>query len=84
MSLSEPFQDEFNKILSQQLTHDRSYISWSKSLPSDKILDKSKLKIITDEKIYVNQKLTFVFLKIGYQHFLLFPQCFQKAYSSGS
>ena len=55
--------------------------------PNDNILDWSKLKAFQDDKINVNQKLKFDFGRIenivrkeenaGYQHFLLFPQCFQ-------
>ena len=59
------------------------------SLPNDKILDGSKLKAFADDKINVNKKIKFALGRIesivgkgenaGYQHFLLFPQCFQKA-----
>ena len=49
------------------------------SIPNDKVLDWSKLKVFTDDKINVTEKL-----KSGYQHFLLFPQCFQKASYTGS
>ena len=58
------------------------------SLPNDKILDWSKLKAFADDKITVIEKLWFVLGRIenivgkgenaGYQHFILFPQCFQK------
>ena len=58
--------------------------------PNDKILDWSKLKALADEKMNVTEKLNFVLGRVenivgkgenaGYQHFLLFPQCFQKAY----
>ena len=54
-------------------------------LPDDKILTLSKVKTIK-----CNSKHTFVFHRVekvvgkgenaGYQHFLLFPQCFQKAF----
>ena len=64
------------------------------SLPHDKFLDWSKLKVFADDKINVNQKQKFLFGWVeniagkgenaGYQHFLLFPQCFQKASFSGS
>ena len=57
------------------------------SLPNDKILDQSKLKAFADNKINVTQKLKFVSERTenilgkgenaGYQHFLLFPKCFQ-------
>ena len=59
-----------------------------KSLPNDKILDWSKLKAFADEKINVTKQLKFGKGRVenivgkgenaGYQHFLLFPQCFQK------
>ena len=63
-------------------------------LPNDKILDQSKLKAFANKKINVTQKLNFVSDKAeiivgkgendGYQHFLLFPLCFQKHYLLGS
>ena len=59
------------------------------SLPNDKILDRSKLKGFTDDKLNMIQNQKFVLGRVenivgkgenaGYQHFLLFPQCFQKA-----
>ena len=58
-------------------------------LPEDKILDWSRLKAFTDNKINVTPKQKFFLGWVenivgkgendGYQHFLLFPQCFQKA-----
>ena len=58
------------------------------SLPNDKFLDWSKLKAFADDKIYMTQKLKFDLGRVenlvgkgenaGNQHFLLFPQCFQK------
>ena len=63
------------------------------SLPNEKFLDWSKLKAFPDDKISVNQKLKFDIGRVenivgkgenaGYQHFLLFPQCFQKAFFWG-
>ena len=63
------------------------------SLPNDKILDWSKLKAFADNKIEVLKKMSLVFKRAknivgkgenaGYQDFLLFPQCFQKAFYSG-
>jgi hypothetical protein len=48
----------------------------------------SKYKVFADNKIDVTEKLKFVLGRVenivekgenaGYQHFLLFPQCFQK------
>ena len=59
------------------------------ALPNDKISDWSKLKEFADDKIDVTKELKFALGKeerivgkgenAGYQHFLLFPQCFQKA-----
>ena len=52
------------------------------------MLDWSKLKVFADDKINVTERLKFVLERVenvglgvivGYQHFLLFPQCFQKA-----
>ena len=64
------------------------------SLPINKISDLSKLKVFADETINVTQKLKFDLGRVentvgkgenaGYKQFLLFPQCFQKAFSSGS
>ena len=64
------------------------------SLPNDKILDWSKLKAFADDKINVNEVLKIGLGKVenvvgkgenaGDQHFLLFPQCFQKPSVSGS
>ena len=55
-------------------------------LPNDKILDLSKLKGFADDKISVAKIMIYVFDEgenivgkgenAGYQHFLLFPQCF--------
>ena len=57
-------------------------------LLNDKIFDKSKLEAFADDKINVNQKSKFALGRdkniVGYQHFLLFPDCFQKPTFSGS
>ena len=60
----------------------------------DKILDWSKLKAVADNKINVTEELKFVLGRVeniggkreyaGYQHFILFPQCFQKPSYTGS
>ena len=57
------------------------------SLPNDKFLDCSKLRVFADDKLNLAKKLKFGFGRVenivgkgenaGYQHFLLFPQCFQ-------
>ena len=59
------------------------------SLTNDKIFDWTNLKVFADGKINVTEKLHFVLGKVenivrkgenaGYQHFLLFTQCFQNA-----
>ena len=56
--------------------------------PNDKILDLTKSKAFADNKINLNERLKLVLGKVenivgkgenaGYQHFLFFPQCFQK------
>ena len=58
-----------------------------------KILDLSKLKAIADDKINATQNRKFILEGIenivgkgenaGYQHFLLFEQCFQKLSFTG-
>ena len=67
---------------------------YTDSLPNDKYLDWSKLKAFADDKMNVGEKLIFMEEKIenivgqgenaGNQHFLLVPQCFQKASFSRS
>ena len=62
--------------------------------PNDKILDLSKMKAFADDNLNLNEKLKFALGRVenivgkgenaGNQHFLLFPQCFQKASSLGS
>ena len=63
------------------------------SLPNNKILDWLKLKAFADNNSNVSRKLKFAFGRVenivgkgknaSYQHFLLFPQCFQKFYTPG-
>ena len=64
--------------------------SFFNSLPNEKISNWSKLKAFADDKIIMTEILIFLLLRMventvgkgenaGYQHFLLFPQCFQKA-----
>ena len=57
-------------------------------LPDNRLSDCSKLKAFADDKLNVIQNIKVVFRRkenivgkeenAGYQHFLLFPQCFQK------
>ena len=75
------------------LLYERQKLTFN-SLPNDKILDHSKLKAFADDEINVNEKLKFALGRVenivgkgenaAYQHFLLFPQCFQKLSLSGS
>ena len=63
------------------------------SLSNNKILDHSKFKELADDKINATKKLKFVKgmaenilgkgENAGYQHFILFPKCFHKLFSSG-
>ena len=63
------------------------------SLPGDKILDWSKFKAFAYDKIHVTEDFKFVLgtvenilgkgENVGYQHFLLFLQCFPKGFSAG-
>ena len=60
-------------------------------LPDDKILAQSELRAFADDKINVTPKLKLVSGRVenilgngenaGYQHFLLFPICFQNPLS---
>ena len=55
-----------------------------------KILDWSRFKVFADDQMNVTKELKFVLGReenivgkgenAGYQHFLFFPQCFQKAF----
>ena len=57
------------------------------------MLDWSKLKAFADNNLYVAQMMIYFFDRVenivrkgenaDYQHFLLFPQCFQKFFLSG-
>ena len=88
------FYTTFNNILDiswQQITY--PCISYDNSSPNDKISDWSRFKAFADDKIDGTEKLKFVLGRVenivgeeenaGYQHFLLFPQCFQKTSFSG-
>ena len=64
------------------------------NLPNDKTLDKSELKAFADDNMNMAVMMENVFHSVenivgngenvGYGHFLLFPQCFQKTSLSGS
>ena len=69
------------------------FVAFIIPLSNNKNLDWSKLKAFADDKIDVSEKLKFVLGRVenivgkgenaGFQHFLLFPQCFQKPSISG-
>ena len=62
---------------------------FGKELPNNNFLDLAKLKAFADNKLNVAKIMISVFDRVenivgkgenaSYQHFLLFPQCFQKA-----
>ena len=66
-----------------------NHLDFKNSLPNNKILNLSKLKAFADNIINMTENLKFVWGTVenivgkgenaGYQHFLLFPQVFQKA-----
>ena len=81
-----------------KILFDRTFSAQSKSgiiypFPKDKILDWSKLKAFAEDKIKVIKMMVFVFDRVenivekgknaGNQHFLLSPQCFQRAFYPG-
>ena len=80
-----------NRNLNSFLQHEVGFFN---SLPEDKILGLSKLKAFADDKLSITQTIKVVFHRIenivgkeenaGYQHFLLFPQCFRKTFSSST
>ena len=70
-----------------------AFLQLDNSLPNDNILDQSNFKAFADDILNVVQIMICVSDReenivgkgenVGYQHFLLFPQCFQKASLSG-
>ena len=80
-----------NRIKHQGLYHSPMILN---SLPNDKFLGLPKLKAFADDNLDVTQDIKVVFHRIenivekeenaGHQHFLLFPQCFRKAFSSSA
>ena len=68
--------------------------TWINPLPNVKFLDVTKLKAFADNKFKVAKMMIFLFDRAGntvgkgqnagYQHFLLFQQCFPKPSSLGS
>ena len=76
--------------------HVLDYYAAVNCLPVDELLDRFKFKAFADKKtkLNVNEKQKFDFRRIenivvkgenaGYQHFLLFPQCFERPASSES
>ena len=84
--------DRLNKL--QKLRTSESFVNMFNSLPHEKILDQSKFQALADNKINATEKFKFVLGMVenilekgknaGYQHFLLFPKCFQKPPSAKS
>ena len=82
------------RIISQIRFHESYVLCQLNPLPNDKILGWSKLKAFEDDKIEFDEMVIFFFDRVenivgkrenaGYQHFLLFPQCFQKDFYSRS
>ena len=70
----------------------RNAVLCGNGLLNDKILDWSKVNAFADTKINVTEKLEFIFGMVekvvrkgentGYQHLLLFPNCFKKSSSA--
>ena len=68
-------------------TQDYGY--WVNSLPNIKLLYSSKLKAFADSKLNIAKMMIYLFEKVknivgkgenpGYQHFLLYQQCFLKS-----
>ena len=72
-------------------------LSWTRLFNfslDENFLDWTKFKAFSEEKLNVAKIMISVFDRVenivrkgenaGYQHFLLFPQCFQKVFFSGS
>ena len=79
------FQDSFCNYKSSGSILSNSLLTL---FSDDKNLTLSKLKAFTDDKINVTRMIISVYVRVenivgkgenaGYQHFLLFPQCFEK------
>ena len=79
-----PFPTVFSTLSKKEIIIGATF----NSLPNDKILDWFKLKAFADDKINVIEILKVDLGRVenivrkgenaGYQHFLLFPQCFPK------
>ena len=84
----------FDQIVTvlQMKGHSIWNIDFFNPLPDYKIVGLPKLKAFADDKLNVTENIKVVFHRMeniagkeenaAYQHFLLFPQCFQKAFSS--
>ena len=87
-----PAPPPFPRLFSKRVLNEKVALLTVNSLPNDEILDLSKFKGFADDKIILTQNLKFVLGRVentvgkgenaGYQHFLLFPQCFQKCFFS--
>ena len=82
-----PFSTMLSEGTLPRIIKSRDCVEKKLTLHNDKIQDWSKLKALADNKINVTEKSKFVSQRVdnivrkgenaGYQHFLLFPQCFQ-------
>ena len=87
-------QRSFSQGSACRLTRFNALCRYINPLPNNKILDVTKLKAFADAKFNVGRMLTSLLDRVentvgkeenaGYQHFLLFPQCFAKPFSLGS
>ena len=83
----------FSTISKAYLISEVAFKFWS-TLPNDNILDWPKLEAFADNNLNVAKIMISLYDSVenivregenaGYQHFLVFPQCFQQASSSGS
>ena len=68
-------------------------MDWINFLPNGKILDLPKFKAFKEDKLNMTEKLKFAMGRVenvaengenvGNQHYLLFPECFQKPFFQG-
>ena len=90
------FQKPFAIFIKFEIVICKLLSAWKSlnSLANDKILNRPKLKAFADDNLNVAKMMISLYDRVenivgkgenaGYQHFLLFLQCFQKASSIGS
>ena len=79
----------FDLNQSRYLSFGKELKRYLNSSPNNKILGRSKFEALADDKMNVNEKLNYGLGRVenivgkgvnaGYQHFLCFSECFQKA-----